>query len=69
MGIKSDYFIAELELVGKDVAAKTNPLAELSDYLPGLEALPQRFPLGHIRSRKNWELEKTSFSLGGGVPK
>jgi radial spoke head protein 4A len=37
LGIKSDYFIAELELVGKDVAAKTNPLAELSDYLPGLE--------------------------------
>lgn len=37
LGIKNDYFIAELELTGKDAAAKTNPLAELSDYLPGLE--------------------------------
>jgi radial spoke head protein 4A len=37
LGIKSDYFIAELEFVGKDAFVKTNPLAELSDYLPSLQ--------------------------------
>jgi radial spoke head protein 4A len=36
LGIKNDYFIAELEFTGKDAFVKTNPLAELSDYLPGL---------------------------------
>jgi radial spoke head protein 4A len=37
LGMKNDYFIAELELVGKDALVKSNPLGELSDYLPGIE--------------------------------
>merc|ERR1719387_2028869 len=37
LGTKNDYFIAELEFVGKDAFVKTNLLAELSDYLPSLQ--------------------------------